>query len=223
MAAGDKVQIGKQFKVEFGGAVWTGYQFASLARSKQANVETITDTRGANVTHVITNPGDQITISAMIEDAAGSITPPKVGDYFAITIPGATRPSAWILLSPATVTHGNGVSTISATLNREDSMAAGYETAISASISPTTATFSLGAPANKTSTITYSVWATSVLEVKNGNTVLTPTTHYTVVGTTLTITSAYLSSVLTDPDDTAALTVVFNAGNNRTFTVTAIA
>jgi hypothetical protein len=223
MAAGDKVQIGKQFKVEFGGAVWTGYQFSSISRSKTAEVTQIADTRGATVTHIINNPGDQITIAAMIEDANGSITPPDVGSYFAITIPGATRPSAWILLSPATVTHGNGVSTISATLNREDSMAAGYETAISASISPTTATFSLGAPANKTSTITYSIWATSVLEIKNGNTVLTPTTHYTVVGTTLTITSAYLSSVLSNPADTAALTVVFNAGNNSTFTVTATA
>lgn len=223
MPAGDKVQIGKQFKVEFGGAVWTGYQFTNLTRSKTANVETITDTRGANVTHIFTNPGDQIAISAMIEDASGSITPPDVGDYFAITIPGANRPSAWILLSPATVTHGNGVSTISATLTREDSMAAGYETAISASISPTTATFSIGSPSNKTSTITFSQWATSVQSVLVNSVALTPTTDYTVVGTTLTITSGYLASVLTDPDDVVAITVRFNAGNDRTFTITATA
>lgn len=223
MAAGDKIQIGKAFKVEFGGATWTGYQFTSLAHSKTAAVEQVLDTRGAAVTHIYTNPATQIAISAMIEDASGSVTPPDIGDYFAITLPGASRPAAWILLSPATVTHGNGVTTISATLTREDSMAAGYEAAISASISPTTATFSIGSPANKTSTITFSAFATSVSQVLNGVTPLTVTTHYTVVGTTLTITSAYLASVLTSPGDTVALTVRFNAGDDKTFTITATA
>jgi len=224
MAAGDKVQIGKQFKVEFGGAVWTGYQFTSLARSKNANVETITDTRGANVTHVITNPGDQIAISAMIEDASGSITPPAVGSYFAITIPGATRPSAWVLLSPATVTHGNSVSTISATLTREDSMAAGYETAISGSLDSNAENYSLASPAAVDVGINYSAWATSISSVLNGSTPLVLNTNYSIeAGPVLRIAQAYIAANVTDPDDAITLTVRFNAGNDATLVITATA
>jgi hypothetical protein len=224
MAAGDKVQIGKQFKVEFGGAVWTGYQFQSLTNSKTANVESVVDIRGANTTHIITNPAQQIAITAMIENASGSIEPPDVGDYFAITIPGATRPSAWILLSPATVTHSNSVSTISATLTREDSMSAGYETAISGSLDSNAENYSLGSPAVVDVGINYSAWATSISQVLNGSTPLTLNTNYSIeTGPVLRIAQAYIAANVTNPDDEITLTVRFNAGNDATLVITATA
>lgn len=126
MAAGDKVQIGKAFKVEFGSYTFAGYQPTSITNSRTANVETITDTRGANVTHIFTNPGKQLSLTAYIEDSAGSITPPDVGDILTVTPPEGTS-QKWILASPATVTHGNSITTISLTLTREDSMAATYD------------------------------------------------------------------------------------------------
>jgi hypothetical protein len=126
MAAGDRVQIGKAFKVEYGDFAFTGYQPTSVGNTRTADVETIKDTRNANISHQITNPGKQINVSAMVEDAAGSITPPDVGDIITLTPPEGTS-QKWCLLSPATVTHGNGITSISMTLTREDSMATYYD------------------------------------------------------------------------------------------------
>lgn len=126
MAAGDKVQIGKAFKVEYGSFTYAGYQPTSVSNSRTANVETITDTRGANVTHIFTNPGKQLTLTAYIENSGGSITPPTVGTLITVTPPEGTS-QKYILASPATVTHGNSITTISMTLVREDSMAATYD------------------------------------------------------------------------------------------------
>lgn len=126
MAAGDKVQIGKAFKVEYGSLAFAGYQPTSATNSRTANVETITDTRGANCTHIITNPGKQLALNLYIEDAAGSITPPAIGDILTVTPPEGTAQD-WIVLSSSPVTHGNSISTLSVTLTREDSMAATYD------------------------------------------------------------------------------------------------
>jgi hypothetical protein len=126
MPAGDRVQIGKAFKVEYGSFAYTGYQATSVGNTRTADVESIKDTRNANISHQITNPGKQINVSALIEDSAGSITPPDVGDIITLTPPEGTS-QKWCLLSPATVTHGNGITSISMTLTREDSMAAYYD------------------------------------------------------------------------------------------------
>jgi hypothetical protein len=126
MAAGDKVQIGKAFKVEYGAFTYAGYQPTNVTNSRTANVETITDTRGANVTHIITNPGKLLTLTCYIEDSGGSITPPTVGTIITVTPPEGTA-TDYILASPATVTHGNSITTLSLSLTREDSMAATYD------------------------------------------------------------------------------------------------
>lgn len=125
MAAGDKVQVGKAFKVEFGSFTYSGYQPTSVAGSRPAAVETIMDTRGAAVTHILTNPGKQLTLTCYIE-STGSITPPDVGDIITLTPPEGTS-TKYILLSPATVNHGNSITTLTMTLTREDSMAATYD------------------------------------------------------------------------------------------------
>jgi len=126
MAAGDRVQIGKAFKVEYGSFAYTGYQPTSIGNTRTADVESIKDTRNANISHQITNPGKQINVSALIEDSSGSVTPPDIGDIITLTPPEGTS-QKFILLSPATVTHGNGITSISMTLTREDSMAATYD------------------------------------------------------------------------------------------------
>lgn len=125
MAAGDKVQIGKAFKVEYGSFTYAGYQPTSVANSRPAAVETISDTRGATCTHIITNPHKQLTLTCYIEDT-GSITPPEVGDIIQVTPPEGTA-QKYILLSPATVSHTNSIAVLTMTLIREDSMAATYD------------------------------------------------------------------------------------------------
>ena len=126
MAAGDRVQIGKAFKVEYGSFAYTGYQPTSISNTRTADVESIKDIRNANISHQITNPGKQITITCLIEDAAGSITPPDVGDIITLTPPEGTS-TKYCLLSSPSVTHSNGITNLSMTLTREDSMAAYYD------------------------------------------------------------------------------------------------
>ena len=126
MPAGDKVQIGKAFKVEFGSFTYAGYQPTSITSTRTADVTAITDTRGAVCTHIINNPGKQITITCYIEDSAGSITPPNVGDIITLTPPEGTS-TKYILASSPTITFSNNISTLSMTLTREDSMAATYD------------------------------------------------------------------------------------------------
>jgi hypothetical protein len=125
MAAGDKVQIGKAFKVEFGSFTYAGYQPTSITNTRSAEVTQITDTRGATVTHIINNPGKQITITCYVE-STGSVTPPSIGDFITLTPPEGTS-QKYILASSPTMTHSNNITTLSMTLTREDSMAATYD------------------------------------------------------------------------------------------------
>jgi hypothetical protein len=126
MAAGDRVQIGKAFKVEYGVFAYTGYQPTSISNTRTADVESIKDIRNANISHQITNPGKQISITCLIEDSAGSITPPDIGDIITLTPPEGTSTKYCLLTAPG-VTHGNGITTLTLTLTREDSMAAYYD------------------------------------------------------------------------------------------------
>ena len=159
----------------------------------------------------------------MIEDAAGSITPPDVGDIVVVTPPGAIRGVAYILPAPAPVTHGNGVTTISATLLREDSMAAYYDAHISASLASNAEDFSTGSPAAVVVAVTLGDYATDIISVFNGATELTETTDWTFSGGNLTITSDYLSGLMLSPTDEVTLTIRFDVGNDAALVITAIA
>jgi len=219
MAAGDRTQIGKAFKVEYGSFTFAGFQPTSVASSKAADVETIRDTRNAAITHIITNPADTLNLTCYIE-ASASITPPIVGTYISVTAPYRTHPEKYIVATPATITHGNSVTTLSLSLIQEDSMEATYNT--SATLSSSAEDWSILGNADITLTITYND-ATAVTSITSDSpATLTPTTHYTVVTTTLTIKAAYLASVLSDPDDEVVLTVNFNVANSATVTITAI-
>jgi hypothetical protein len=164
-----------------------------------------------------------ISISADIL-STGSATPPAIGELIAVTIPGATRPSAWVCLTSAPVSHTNGKTTISATLERKDSMAAVLETAISASLDSNAEDYSLASPAAVDVGINYSAWATSISSVLNGSTPLVLNTNYSIeAGPVLRIAQAYIAANVTDPDDAITLTVRFNAGNDANLVITATA
>ena len=126
MAAGDKVQIGKQWKVEYGAFVYAGYQPTSVGNAKTGNVQSIMDTRDAVCTHIVTNPGEQLVLNLMIEDAGGSITPLAVGARVQITPPTGTA-KKYIVLASIPISHTNGITTTQGTFTREDSMASTYD------------------------------------------------------------------------------------------------
>ena len=219
MAAGDRTQIGKPYKVEYGSFTFAGFQPTSVGNSKTADVETIRDTRNAAICHIITNPGDSLALTCYIE-AAASITPPIVGTYVSVTPPHKTHPEKYIVATAPTVTHGNSVTVLGLTLIQEDSMEATYNT--SATLSSAAENWSIAGNADIVLTITYNdaTAVTSITSDVPGT--LTVTTHYTVVTTTLTIKAAYLAGVLANPDDVVVLTVNFNVANAATVTITAV-
>lgn len=122
MAAGDKVQIGRAFKVEFGAFTWAGYMPDSVANQRTADLSTQKDQRGADCTYIFDNPGKQLTLNLRIEDT-GSITPFSPGDIVEVTPPEGTS-AKWIILSATPINHSSGVATTTVTLDRKDSMAA---------------------------------------------------------------------------------------------------
>ena len=126
MAAGDRVQIGKQWKVEYGSFVFAGFQPTSVGHSKTANHERVMDTRDATCTHMFTDPGEQLVLNLQIEAAAGYIDPIAPKTILTCTPPTGTA-KKYIVLTGGPVNHTNGITTTQVTLTREDSMAATYD------------------------------------------------------------------------------------------------
>ena len=82
-------------------------------------------------------------------------------------------------------------------------------------IAPTTATFNKNAQQDIPVTMTLN--GNELSEIRNGATVLTLNTHYTVSSSTVTINSSYLAA---QPNGTTTLTFVFSAGRNRDIAIT---
>jgi hypothetical protein len=219
MAAGDRTQIGKAYKVEYGNFVLAGFQPTSVASSKTADVETIRDTRNAAICHIITNPGDTLNLTCYIE-ASASITPPIVGTYVSVTPPYKSHPEKYIVATPATVTHGNSVTALSLSLLKEASMEATYNTSATISSSAEDYDPVVQDPVAVTVTLHDASAITSIVD--SDDTTLTITTHYTFALGTLTITAAYLNTVIANPGDDITLTINFNVGNAATLTITGI-
>gem|GEM_PF-1301444 len=89
-----------------------------------------------------------------------------------------------------------------------------------ATISPATLQYDLASPANQTTSITWNS-ATSIVSITDSASTLVPNTHYTVVGNTLTILTAYLESKLTAAGQSVMLTINFDVCSS-TLTITAI-
>lgn len=121
MAAGDKVQVGRAFKVEFGSATWAGRTLDSLTNQYTSDLDTQPDERGADIGYIFSNPGQEITLNCRIEDT-GSITPITPGTIVSITPPGGSATN-FIVLAASPVNHSSGVTTQTVTFVRKDSMA----------------------------------------------------------------------------------------------------
>lgn len=87
-----------------------------------------------------------------------------------------------------------------------------------ATMSPTTATFSLASPADVTTTLTPTT--ATIASIKNGSTALTAGTDYTYSAGTLTIESTYLS---TQSTGSTVLTITTGGGTVLTLTITVTA
>ena len=124
MAAGDGVQKGQQWKIEFGSFAHAGYEITGLSDKLNADDEAVPDTRKATISHLLTNPRREMTADFMIK-STGSITPPAKGDYITLTTPQGV--STKFYNDDATVTFDSGISKLSLKLLREDSMIATYD------------------------------------------------------------------------------------------------
>ena len=124
MAAGDKVQKGQQWMVEFGSGAYTGYLPTDWTVKFTADDEVVKDERGATISHILTDPRREHTVTFMIK-STGSITPPAKGDYITLTPPQGT--STKYYCNDASVSFSSGISRLSLSLLREDSMIATYD------------------------------------------------------------------------------------------------
>lgn len=124
MAAGDKVQKGQQWKVEFGSLAYTGYLPEDYTEQDTADDEAVKDERNATISHILTDPRIVISVTFLIK-STGSITPPAKGDYITMTSPAGV--STKYYCNDATVSLSRGISKLSLSLLREDSMAATYD------------------------------------------------------------------------------------------------
>ncbi len=124
MAAGDKVQKGQQWKVEFGSMAYTGYMPTDATNKLTADDEVVKDTRGATITHILTDPRRELAATFLIK-STGSITPPAKGDYITVTTPEGV--STKFYCNDASVAFSSGISKLTLSLLREDSMAATYD------------------------------------------------------------------------------------------------
>lgn len=124
MAAGDTVQKGQQWKIEFASFAYTGYLPTSVTNKLTSDDEVVPDERGATISHILRNPRREISLDLLIK-STGSITPPAKGDYITITTP--ENVSTKFYCDDATVSFSTGISRLSLSLVREDSMAATYD------------------------------------------------------------------------------------------------
>jgi len=92
---------------------------------------------------------------------------------------------------------------------------------VCATIWPTTAQYDLANPANVITAITWND-ASSITSIHDGAAYLTSGTHFTVVGSTLTILNAYLAGKLTAAGQSVVLTITFDICTPVPFTITAI-
>lgn len=124
MAAGDKVQIGKPYMVEFLGFVWAGYVPTSITRSREADVMAHKDGRNATDCYIISDPGETLNLSLEIEaDAQISALELKPGDVVRVTPPGDPSPRNFIVTTGSPISFNNMIATQTVTLERKDSMA----------------------------------------------------------------------------------------------------
>ena len=109
------------------------------------------------------------------------------------------------------------------TMNDDYSITANFALMpVCATLSPTTRQYDLANPADANTTITWND-ATDIVSIYDGTIYLTAGTHYTLVGSTLTILhDPYLEGKLTAAGQSVTLAISFDVCSSSTFTITAI-
>lgn len=217
MAAGDKVQKGQEWKVEFGSLSYTGYLPTDWTlKDGDADDEPIKDERGATISHILTDPRTVMSGTLMIK-STGSITAPPKGSYIQLTGPTDVAAKYYYVVD-ATLTFSSGITRLALQLILEDSQADG------AALDDITDDYNTSTHANVVGTITFNS-ATTVTGIRNitDDVALVLTTDYTVVGTTLTLVgAAHLQTYVTAAADVVVLEVSFNLGAPVYWTITGV-
>lgn len=217
MSAGDQVVIGDVVQIGYGQFLRTGYVVQSYSQSRTAEVATARDERNAVIAHIISNPGKAQTMTFLVRNT-GTIVPFIVGSFVSLKRADDQYATKYILAAPATVTHTTDFTQLTLTVIREDSMETVYNTRATLSSAAEDYDPVMQDPVTVTVTLND---ASAILSIVDDNsTTLTPTTHYTFAAGTLTITAAYLNTVITNPGDEVVLTINFNVGNPASLTIT---
>lgn len=222
MAAGDLVQVGQAWKVGFGDMEYDGYMPTDWTIvDGEADDETIPDTRGATITHILSNPRKTMNGTLLIKDT-GDITPPKTGSYIWIQGPADAAAEYHYVVS-ASVAFTSGVSRLTLSLLIEDAQSNGAVWVSSSTQQATGQDYDLAAPGDLTDDITLND-ATGITKVVDGDgTVLAATTDYTFAGGTFTLVNAgWLSTTLTPVGTVATVWVYLDVGAPLTIVITCI-
>jgi len=216
MAAGDRVQKGQQWKVEFGAFSFTGYLVKSWTYKKDADDTVVPDHRKATITHILTNPRIIMSGDLMIKDT-GSITPPKKGSFISLQAPDAVA-ARYYYVEDAQVSFSDDITMLSLSLMIEDSQFDG------ASITPLAANYDLGTPADLEFTVTLNS-AASIVRVSDadGNLLVSGTDFSFAAGTLTLDKDEYLADHLDEEGESVVLEVEFNLGAPVFLTITAVA
>lgn len=124
MSLGDKVQVGQQWRVEFGSFAYTGFLPTSVTHKITADDAAIKDERDATISHILTDPRVELTLDLNVKSTA-SITPPAKGATVTVTTPAGV--STKFYTNDATMSFSPGITKLSISLIREDSMQATYD------------------------------------------------------------------------------------------------
>lgn len=125
MAAGDKVQIGKPYMVEFLGFTWAGYVPTGITRSRDADVMQHRGTRNETDVYIISDPGETLQLNLEIEaESQVAALELKPGDVVRLTPPGDDAPRNFIVTTGSPISFSNMIATQTVTVERKDSMAA---------------------------------------------------------------------------------------------------
>lgn len=222
MAAGDAVQKGEQWKIEYADLELAGYMpTAWNIKTSDADDEAIPDERGATITHILRNPRRTMSGDLLIKDT-GSITPPAKGSYVWLQGPDDAA-AKYYYVEDSSVAFSTSVTRLSLSVLLEDSQSDGAEWDSTGTQQATGQNFDLTIPADLTDDITENS-ATAIVRVVDGSgTALVLNTDYSYAGGAFTLDKdEWLASTLTVAGQTATVWVYFDLGAPISIVITCV-
>lgn len=121
----EPTQLGQQWKIGFGGAAYTGYMPTDVEVKPTGEEEIIPDENNATATVITYNKGKELSMTFLIK-STGSIEPPAKNTLVDLKGPGDAQDVTY-RCTEASTKHTRGVTELTLSLIREDSMAATYD------------------------------------------------------------------------------------------------